>query len=288
MKFTRAARVRVLVAVVGAVLLMGVRPLTAQAGIDTYVSLGDSYTAGPLIPNQLTDPPGCQRSDHNYPHRVARTRGSILRDPSCSGATTRDLSAPQTTNLGVNPAQLDRLDARVTVVSLQIGGNDIGFSEILQRCAAPIPLGTPCRNVYAPGSVDEISRRIDATAPKVAAALAETARRAPRARTFVVGYPAILPETAWGCWPTMPVAPGDVAYLRDKEKELNAMLAAEAAAAGATYVDLYGPSIGHDACQLPGFRWVEPYVPLAPAAPVHPNALGMQRMARVVAGAMTR
>jgi hypothetical protein len=86
----------------------------------------------------------------------------------------------------------------------------------------------------------------------------------------------------------MPVAPGDAPYLRDTEKRLNAMLATQAAAAGATYVDVYTPSIGHDACSLPGARWVEPLLPLSPAAPVHPNALGMQGMAAVVAAAMTR
>jgi lysophospholipase L1-like esterase len=102
-----------------------------------------------------------------------------------------------------------------------------------------------------------------------------------------VGYPAILPEVQPGCWPLLPVAPGDVPYLRNIQKQLNAMLATQAAAAGATYVDVYGPSIGHDACQLPGTRWVEPLVPLSPAAPVHPNALGMQAMASVLLQAMT-
>ena len=290
MPFMRSARTRLVAAVAalaGSVLLAGGHQPAASAAVETYVSMGDSYTAGPGIPIQLLDPPGCLRSDQNYPHLVARARGSVLRDPSCSGATTRELASPQSTSLGVNPPQLDRLDATVTVVSLQIGGNDIGFSEIIQRCAAPLPFGTPCRDRYAPGGVDEISRRIAVTAPKVGAALAETARRAPQARRLVVGYPAILPESGWGCWPTMPVAPGDVSYLRDKEKELNAMLASQAAAAGATYVDVYGPSIGHDACKLPGVRWVEPYVPTAPAAPVHPNALGMQGMAAVVAGALS-
>ena len=84
----------------------------------------------------------------------------------------------------------------------------------------------------------------------------------------------------------MPIAPDDVPYLRAKEKELNAMLATQAAAAGATYVDVYGPSIGHDACQLPGVRWVEPLIPLAPAAPVHPNALGMRGMADALLAAL--
>lgn len=260
-------------------------PATAAPG--TYVAVGDSYTAGPGIPYQQLDPVGCFRSDHNYPHLVARARGAALRDPSCSGAVTADLTAPQAVIGGANPPQFNALDGGVATVSVQIGGNDIGFTEILQRCAAVLPLGTPCRTAYTAGGVDEISRRIAATAPKVAAALAEARRRSPNARMFVVGYPAILPEIQPGCWPLLPIAPDDVPYLRDKEKELNAMLATQAAGAGATYVDVYTPSIGHDACQLPGVRWVEPLIPLAPAAPVHPNAVGMQGMATVLAGAMT-
>ncbi|CAA9233752.1 MAG: putative secreted hydrolase [uncultured Acidimicrobiales bacterium] len=285
----RSARTRLLLIAVTVVLAGGLHlSRAAVAGTESYVALGDSYTAGPGIPIQLLDPLGCFRSDHNYPHLVAAARGSALRDVSCSGAKTRDLSSPQPVYGGPNPAQLDALDDGVTTVSLQIGGNDIGFGEIVQRCTAVLPLGTPCRDLYTRGGVDEISRRITATGPKVGAALAEVRRRSRLARTFVVGYPAILPEAQPGCWPVMPITPGDVPYLREKTKELNAMLATRAAAAGATYVDVYGPSVGHDACQLPGVRWIEPIVPLSPAAPVHPNALGMQGMAIVLQNAMAR
>ena len=270
------------------VAIAGLRLDTAGAGPGTYVAVGDSYTAGPGVLNQDLSQVGCFRSDHNYPHLVARALGLPLRDPSCSGAETSDLTSPQPILGGANPPQFDALDAGVAVVSVQIGGNDIGFTEILSRCAALLPLGSPCRTAYTGTGVDELSRRIAATAPKVAAALAEARRRSPLARIFVVGYPAILPETTPGCWPSLPIAPDDVPYLRDKEKELNAMLASQAAAAGATYVDVYTPSIGHDACQLPGLRWVEPLVPLSPAAPVHPNALGMAGMAAALAGAMAR
>ncbi|MGI8808312.1 MAG: GDSL-type esterase/lipase family protein [Acidimicrobiales bacterium] len=144
--------------------------------------MGDSYTAGPLILNQLPDPLGCWRSDNNYPHLVARATGSALRDRSCSAAETRDLTSPQYVLGGPNPPQLHALDNTVGTVSLQIGGNDIGFTEILFRCLAILPLGTPCRDLYTSGGVDELSRRIAATAPKVRAALAEAARRAPAAR----------------------------------------------------------------------------------------------------------
>ncbi|MDQ3896275.1 MAG: SGNH/GDSL hydrolase family protein [Actinomycetota bacterium] len=278
---------RLLAAVLAVVAAVGVTAPPAGATVQQpYVALGDSYTAGPLIPIQLPDPLGCGRSDHNYPHVVARSRGAVLHDVSCSGATTEDLFSPQQVFGGPNPAQLDALDGAVQVVTIQIGGNDIGFSEILQRCAAAFPVGTPCQDAYVHGGVDELSRRIADTGPKVAAALTEARRRAPNARAFVVGYPAILPEAYPGCWPVMPFAPADVPYLRGVEKELNAMLAARAAAAGDSYVDLYTPSTGHDACQLPLVRWVEPVIPLSLAAPVHPNLFGMQAMAGVVGAAI--
>ena len=64
------------------------------------------------------------------------------------------------------------------------------------------------------------------------------------------------------------------------------MLAQQAAATGAVYVDTYGPSIGRDACRSATTRWVEPLVPANPAAPVHPNARGMDGIAAVVRAAI--
>jgi hypothetical protein len=79
------------------------------------------------------------------------------------------------------------------------------------------------------------------------------------------------------CWRSsqMPIGFGDVPYLRAKERELNAMLAAQAAANGATLVNWYNAGIGHDACKGTSTRWVEPIVPVNPAAPIHPNLAGM-------------
>ena len=109
--------------------------------------------------------------------------------------------------------------------------------------------------------------------------LAEIRRRSPDATVLVVGYPSIVPDRGYGCWPSLPFAFDDVPYLRAKHKELNEMLARAAEGTGAVYVDTYTPSIGFDACGLPFHRWVEPLVPLSPAAPVHPNARGMKGMA---------
>ena len=92
----RSLAVRLLLCATLTVLLAGLLlPRVATAATESYVAMGDSFTAGPVIPNQLPEAGGCMRSDHNYPHLVARATAAVLRDASCSGATTRDLTAPQ-------------------------------------------------------------------------------------------------------------------------------------------------------------------------------------------------
>jgi lysophospholipase L1-like esterase len=251
-----------------------------------YVALGDSYTAGPLIPLQI-QPYGCLKSDHNYAHLAAPQLGQpAFRDASCSGAETEDMTAPQGVSPGPNPPQFDALDADTRIVTFTIGGNDIGFTGIAENCLSASPIGTYCKGDYVHDGRDEISERIAATAPKVAAVIQGIHARAPQARVFAVNYAAIFPERGFlGCWPQLPVANGDIAWLREKQKELNAMIATEAAANGAGLIDWYSASIGHDACKLPVIRWVEPLVPASPAAPVHPNLIGMLAASKLVVAA---
>jgi lysophospholipase L1-like esterase len=248
----------------------------AAAPDPAYVSLGDSYAAGPVIPLQVP-PFGCLKSNNNYANLTARNLGLTLKDASCSGAETEDMTSPQGVDPdGPNPPQFDSLTKHTRIVTVQIGGNDIGFSSIAKDCAsATSNEGTPCQDRYVHDGRDEISERIQATAPKVAAVLQGIHQRSPKARVLIVNYAAILPDEGPGCWPQMPITDGDVPYVRAKEKELNAMIAAQGAANGAELLDWYTASIGHDACKLPVIRWVEPVVPVNAAAPIHPNLGGM-------------
>lgn len=107
----------------------------------------------------------------------------------------------------------------------------------------------------------------------------------PNARVFVVNYPDILP-TGSGCWPTVPLSFSDVPYLRATEERLNSMLATEASLNGATIVNWYGASVGHDACKSSSVRWVEPLIPSELTAPVHPNKAGMAGAAAVLEAAI--
>lgn len=250
-----------------------------------WVGLGDSYAAGPLIPNQSLSPLGCLRSDHNFAHLAAAADGMSLADASCSGATTADMTGSQSTSAGTNAPQFNALSASTKVVSLQIGGNDIGFTSILQNCVTYNPFSHPCKDRYIVGGDDRISDSINAAAPKVAAVLQGIHARSPSARVLVVNYAAILPGSGSGCWPGVPLAYADVPYLRAKEQQLNAMLATQAAANGARLVDDATPSTPFNACTSSGTRWVEPLVPANVAAPFHPNARGEAGVAGVVAPA---
>ena len=246
----------------------------AGAGAANYTALGDSYASGPLIPNQSLNPLGCLRSDHNYAHLTAAAKALNLTDVSCSGATTADMTEAQGVTPGPNPPQFNALSASTNVVSLTIGGNDIGFSEIIESCITFNPFSTPCKSKYDAGGHDQLAERIAAAAPKVGAVLQGIHARSPSARVFLVNYPDILPSGS-GCWPTVPLAFGDVPYLHATEERLNSMLANEASLYGATIVDWYGASIGHDSCKSSSTRWVEPVIPGELAYPVHPNKAGI-------------
>lgn len=267
-----------------------------------YVALGDSYTSGPDIPNQVGTPTGCMRSDHNYPALVAqhlKPSAKQVRDVSCSDATIANLTAPQATDSGTNPPQLNALSADTALVTIGIGGNDLDFTAVLTRCVELDLPGTllalarhgtadlaPCRTSYTAGGTDQIQQKIRTVAAPLEDALTRIRRRAPHARVYVIGYPALLPSGGTSCARKLGITAGDVAFLDAEETQLNAMLRRQAQAAHDTYVDTYTPSIGHDACSDPATRWIEPLITDAAAAPLHPNALGEQEIADAVERAM--
>lgn len=251
----------------------------------SYVALGDSYTAAPgVLPMAPAAPLECLRSDLNYPHLTAAALGLSLTDRSCSGATTGDMTTAQYPGV---PPQFDALQPTTSVVTIGIGGNDnqLYLSSLL-ACNALDALdvfrvGAPCQSLFGDFFVDEAN----ADGPVVAQALAAIHTRSPAAQIFVVGYPDVLPQSG-SCYPQLLLTTGDVAYLNRLEQALNAMLQREAAATGATFVDTFTASIGHDACKAVGTRWIEPLIAETDGFPAHPNAKGESADARAVAAAM--
>ncbi len=258
----------------------------------TYVALGDSFTSGPLVlPHDTTHvPQDCGQSSRNYPHLVALVLDvDVLRDLSCGSAEIEDLAAPQDGLPlgGTNAPQLDALDPTVDLVTVGIGGNDVGFVGLAMDCIRLLgpPQEQPCSAGKDPDAHDEVSERIAQVHDELVVALGEVRRRAPDAEVLVVSYPTSLPDDAVACWPYVPILQADMPYLVAKFKEMNAMLASAAAQAGATYVDVATPSIGHDVCKPPGIAWVNGLVVVPPSFPAHPNDLSYLASAPVVAAA---
>ena len=244
----------------------------------SYVALGDSYSAASgVLPLSPTAPPSCLRSTRNYPQVIARTTATPVRDVTCGAAETKDFRESQ--GPGVAP-QLDAVSSSTELVTMTIGGNDSGvFIGAITKCGAAgtstAGRGSPCMDRYGSSFEDTIRTT---TYPAIVRALQDVRAKAPNARVAILGYPWIVPSSG-RCFPQLPVADGDVPYLRSLQTTLNDAVARAAAATGSTYVDLNGVSEGHDACKPLGTRWVEPVVGTTNPVIVHPNALGERRMA---------
>lgn len=274
-----AVRIRQLAIAVfaGIVLALALVAQAAAAPI-RYVALGDSYSAASgVLPPDLLAPPQCLRSIRNYPHVIAAATGAQLTDVTCGAAETGDFFEPQYPGV---PPQLDALEPDTELVTMTIGGNDSGvFINAILSCGTAglliLGQGSPCKDRYGSSFEDTIRTT---TYPALVKALAAVRAQAPAARVAILGYPWIMPASG-GCFTKMPVAKGDVPYVRGIQATLNDAVARAAAATGATYVDLNQASEGHDACKPIGVRWVEPVLQGTNPVIVHPNGLGEYEMA---------
>lgn len=269
-------------------------PIAVGSGID-YVALGDSYTAGPLVPIPTPGPLGCVRSSSNYPAFLASyLQVRTFADVSCSAARTEHLFVSQPGILpdglpeNQNAPQLLAVTEETDLVTLGIGGNDFGlFGEMIEQCAALAAedpaAATPCRDHFTTDGVDTKLRDAAAIQGNVEEALAAIEERAPDATVVVVGYLHILPEE--GTCAAVPFAPGDYAWGTQVHQALNTSLSRAAEAYGATYVDMYAASVGRDACAAD--PWVNGEQIRPDAFSYHPFRSGMKGIADTVFGQLT-
>lgn len=257
-----------------------------------YVALGDSYAAGVgLDPATGSPVAGCLQSEANYPHTVAAELGLSLVDVSCSGAETKNLIArQQKTSDGTAPPQSDALSDSTELVTITIGGNDLGFIDLAGSCVAlsrsgPIISGVAadCRTKLEAAqatpeqriTTDVVGSAGDTSASGLTAAFAAVREKAPNAEVFVIGYPSIMPDEAntpaSGCYRAeisgsslatlkidngFPFTDTDVAYIRSLQEKLDEATADAADAAGFTYVSLLESTAAHSACQTDGTAFV--------------------------------
>ncbi len=223
----------------------------SAAAAETYVALGDSFTAAPLVPTtDLTS--GCLRSDSNYPQLVAaELDGYELVDVSCANADSASLIGVQLTGETQQLPQFDALDEDVDLVTIGIGGNDFGlYATLLSSCiqaAEGEVEGAPCTAAYRGRKGKELRDQLESIQGRVEAITVGIQDRAPDARVVVVTYPQLLPDRG-SCPELVPLAAGDYRYVTRVNKALSDALAAGGRAGGADVADVYGASKGHDIC----------------------------------------
>jgi lysophospholipase L1-like esterase len=273
---------------------------------DEYVALGDSWTADVVIvgvggsATARYAPLDCAQSSANYPKQVAKELGVVtFFDASCGSATSEHFESPQTGLPlgGTNPPQFSHLTKNTDLVTVGIGGNDIGLAAAVTPCinvlpsitlvpglALPAPLGGSCRP--GPGEIDPIDRAIATQEPVITERIeAIKPLVADDARILMVNYIAGVPPR--GCWPYVPISDEDVPWIHEKFTALNDMVARIADKAGVELVDAYSATLGHDVCQGPFTRYVEAVLPVslnapAIAIPFHPNSAGAKAQAQSV------
>src|SRR5882672_5021375 len=113
--------------IIGVVALVsGALAATASAAAASqYVALGDSYSSGVGTRVFYSESGSCKRSPEAYGPKIAAARGYTLSFQACSGAKTTD----------VNGKQLGTLSGSTALVTITIGGNDAGFSNVILNCA---------------------------------------------------------------------------------------------------------------------------------------------------------
>jgi lysophospholipase L1-like esterase len=249
-----------------------------------YVALGSSMAAGPGIqPRAAGAPWRAGRSAANYPHLVADRLGLDLVDVTYSGATTANVLTDHQNDALPQAAVLDGSEALVTVT---IGGNDVGYVPMLIAASLPRParslpvLGGWMRDLLDPVARDRALVQLDESLKEVG----QTLRRlSPRARVLFVDYLTLLPPPGQGAPPLSDV---DAALGRRVADTLERLTIEAAAATGCELVRAAAASSTHHAWSaVPWTTKPTKFgLPLpGRPAPLHPNADGMRAVADMVA-----
>ncbi|WP_055492653.1 SGNH/GDSL hydrolase family protein [Streptomyces sp. TP-A0356] len=225
-------------------------PLAAAGG---YVALGDSYSSGVGAGSYISSSGSCNRSTKAYPYlwQAAHAPASFS-FLACSGAKTGD----------VLNNQLGTLGSATSLVSITIGGNDAGFSDVMTTCVLQSDSACLSRIATAKAYVDStLPGQLDNVYSAISA-------KAPSAHVVVLGYPRFyqLGTTCLGLSETKRSA------INGAADYLDAAVAKRAADHGFTFGDVRGTFSGHEICS--GDSWLHSVNWLNISESYHPTAAG--------------
>ena len=242
------------------VLLLGLTPLVvalspaAQAATVRYVALGDSYASGLGSGSYIASSGSCDRSTKAYSALWAAAHApASYTSLACAGAKTGDVIS----------TQLGALNSSTTLVSITIGGNDVGFSDVMVNCV--IWSTSTCVNKVNAAENDartNLPGELDAAYTAIRAA-------APNARVVVVDYPRFYHVGVWYC-----IGLSDTARSKINEGAdvLDSVIQSAAARHGFVFSDVRSAFVGHEICD--SSSWLHSVDWTDVSQSYHPTATG--------------
>jgi lysophospholipase L1-like esterase len=240
-------------------------PAAAAAAAPQYVALGDSYSSGVGTRVFYESSGSCKRSPEAYGPKVAAAEGYELSFQACSGAKTTE----------VNEKQLGTLSSATSKVTITIGGNDAGFSNVIINCALYF---FTCGSAISEANsfiANKLGGLLDTTYNDIRA-------KATTAHVIVIGYPHLFTKEGATCNVNF-LTSGNEKKLNETGDKLDAKIKEHAESHGFTFVDPRKAFEPHEVCASE--EWLNGQSnPLEES--YHPNVKGQAEFTKEVEAAL--
>jgi len=234
--------------------LAAASPAGAQTAV-RYVALGDSYSSGVGAGSYTSASGACDRSTNAYSQLWdnANEPASYV-SVACSGATTSSVIS----------SQLSALSSATTLVSITVGGNDVGFSSTMETCV--LESTSSCVSAINAGDAKVVSQ----LPGELNSVLGDIAADAPAARVVVLGYPELYDlSKSSSC---IGLSTTDRTDLNAAADQIDSAIQAAAGRYGDTFVDVKARFAGHEICD--SSSWLHSVNFLDVSESYHPTAAG--------------
>lgn len=286
--------------------------LTSAASTRTnYIAMGDSFASGEGAGNyyQSTDNDDpenyCHLSRISYPFRLGTNLNlDDTHSVACSGARIKNIIGPEIIDDNLSDErrtnQFSRVENdpelrpvpgyslqskilsenNVDIITLSIGGNDIGFSDIIQNCVYWSTCFTSVQERKA--LVNLINRQFDRLV-KTYEDIKKTATLG--SRIYVIGYPEIV-KPGGNCGANVRLNSQETYFASNLTRYLNEIIQRASERAGVVYVDVSTALDGRRLCEsddpaVHGLNTARRRPPVSPES-YHPNGAGQDLISEAI------
>ncbi len=299
-------------------------PTASITSLIDYLGMGDSYTSGEgafdyLAGTDTTDNI-CHLSIRSYPilltNDLFSSRGG--HSVACSGAVINDVGSTSETYKGqvlggldfrhlqqndpalLNSVMTNFLPGYVAqqrfvgqyqpgVVTVSVGGDDIGFGDILSECVVPHisrhVSDSTCFDTYE--DRQEVIKLVDRTVPRWTTLYKQLAKASPGGRVYAIGYPSVADDTG-SCAINVQLSKSELEFSEELIDYLNGAIKQAAGKAGVAYIDISKALYGHRLCETASYNVAvngltagTDFGPFGRES-YHPNALGQSLIEQAI------